>query len=220
MSFFDDRGDLGPPPEPFRFRGGGSGGEMKSPIPLRWIGIAAAILVLYIVLNVFKSIYVNVLWFDSVNFGGVYETIITWRVVLFMAGALLSAAIIGANIVIARRFAPSGFEESFIEEVDVDAIRKVVTVLLVAATLFMAVIFGSTSGGAWETILTWLNGVEFGVNDPQFDRDVSFYVFTLPAYSFIQSWLLGVVVISAPAAGAVYGFALSLQRFEWQITRA
>jgi len=224
MSFFDDRGDLGPPPEPFRFGrgngGGGANGEFRSPVPLRWIGIAAGLLITYIVLNVLKSIYVDLLWFDSVGFSGVYSTVITWKVVLFLTGALVSAAVIGANILIARRFAPQGLEESFIEEVDVVSIRRVVSVLLIAATLFMAVIFGSVAGGSWETVLSWINRVEFGRDDPQFGRDLSFYVFTLPAWSFIQSWLLGLTIISGLAAGAVYSLALSLQRFEWRITPA
>lgn len=224
MSFFDDRRDLGPPPEPFRFGGGGRGGagdaQFRSPVPLKWIGIAAALLLTYIVLNVLKSIYVDLLWFDSVDYGSVYRTQITARVVLFLGGAAISALVIGANIMIARRFAPQGFEESFIEEVDVDSIRRVVTILLVTATLFMAVIFGSVAGGSWETVLSWLNQEPFGQTDPQFGRDYSFYVFTLPAFSLVQSWLLGLTVISALAAGAVYGLALSLQRFEWRITRA
>ncbi|MCA9846772.1 MAG: UPF0182 family protein [Dehalococcoidia bacterium] len=223
MSYFDDRGDLGPPPEPFRFgRGGGGGGgsELRSPVPLRWIGVAAALLLLYIVLNVLKSIYVDLMWFDSVDYGSVYHTVILWKVVLFLAGAAISAAVIGGNILIARRFAPRGFEESFIEEVDVDSIRRVVAVLLVTATLFMAVIFGTVAGGSWETLLSWLNSVDFGREDPQFGRDLSFYVFSLPAYGVIQSWLLGLTIVSALAAGAVYGLALSLQRFEWRITRA
>lgn len=225
MSFFDDRdrGDLGPPPEPFRFGGrGGAGGngELRSPVPLRWIGIAAGLLVAYIVLNVLKSIYVDLLWFDSIGYSGVYSTVITWKIVLFLAGAIVSGLVIGANIMIARRFAPEGLEESFIEEVDATSIRRVVTILLIAATVFMAVIFGSVAGGAWETILSWMNQVDFGREDPQFGRDLSFYVFTLPAWHFIQSWLLGLTIISALGAGAVYGLALSLQRFEWRITPA
>src|SRR5690606_10481235 len=70
------------------------------------------------------------------------------------------------------------------------------------------------------TILTWLNSEPFGREDPQFGRDYSFYVFTLPAFHVIQSWLLGLTVISALAAAAVYVLALSLQRFEWRITQA
>ena len=215
MSFFDDRGNLGPPPEAFRF---GQRGEFRSPIPLKLIGIAAAILVLYIVLNVLKSIYVDLLWFDSVGFSGIYRTVIVWKIGLFAAGALVAAAVIGGNILLARRFAPQGIEESFIEEIDVDSIRRVVTILMVAATIFLGVIFGTATGGAWETILTWRNAVPFGMQDAQFDKDPSFYIFTLPAYHFIQSWLLGLVVVAALAAGGVYGLSLSLQRSSWQVS--
>src|SRR5690606_39924872 len=108
-----------PPPDPFRLEQ--DGGGFQSPVPLRWIGLAAAILVVFIVLNVAKTIYVDVLWFDSVNFGGVYRTIVLSRVVLFAIGFVLSAAVLGANIWIARRLAPRGSEESFIEDVDPDA---------------------------------------------------------------------------------------------------
>jgi len=91
-------------------------------------------------------------------------------------------------------------------------------VLLVAATLFLAAIFGSVAGGSWETLLQWMNGVDFGVEDPQFNRDISFYLFELPAYHFVQGWLLALLVVSTLAAGAVYGLAFSLQRFVLNIT--
>ena len=216
MGFFEDRDDAGSPPDPFRI---GGGGAFRSPIALRWIGVGAAILVLFVVANVAKSIYVDWLWFDSVSYGSVFRTIVFWKVSLFAAGAAASALVIGLNIWLARRFAPEGVEESFIEEVDPQAIRRIVTIALVAATLFLAVIFGSVAGGAWETILLWTNGVSFGATEPAFGRDISFYLFDLPALHFFQVWALWLVIVSAAAAGAVYGLTLSLQRFELNITR-
>ena len=72
MGFFEDRGDLGPPPDPFRIDRGRDRFHTP-PRMLRWFGLGAAILVLVVVLNVAKSIYVDVLWFDSVDYGGVYR---------------------------------------------------------------------------------------------------------------------------------------------------
>jgi len=221
MGFFDDRdrdrGDLGPPPEPFRI--GGNTPEFRSPVPLRWIGAAAAILVGFIVLSVVKSIYVDVLWFDSVGFESVFRRVLVARVSLFFIGAAITVGVIGANIFLARRLAPKGHEESFIEEVDVVALRRIVTVVLIAGTLFLGVIFGSVAGGSWETILSWLNGVEFGREDPAFNRDISFYMFDLPAFQLIQGWFLGLLIVSTLAAGAVYALSLSLQGFELNVTR-
>ena len=44
----------------------------------------------------------------------------------------------------------------------------------------MSVLFGSILGGQWETVLRFLNSTPFSVQDPVFNRDVSFYVFDLP----------------------------------------
>ncbi len=226
MGFFDDRDNQGPPPDPFRLEDREEGQRFRSPFALRWLGIAAALLVAFVAANVLKSLYVDLLWFDSVgpsgedSYAGIFRTVVGWRVVLFLGGATITAAVLGLNIWLARRFAPRAPEESFIEEVDAGAIRRIVTVLLVAATLFLAVIFGSVAGGSWETVLRWLNGVEFGRQDPQFQRDISFYLFNLPAYHLAQGWVLSLLVVTALASGAVYALAFSLQRFVLNVTPA
>tara|TARA_Y100000588_G_scaffold393974_1_gene512167 strand:+ start:1220 stop:4033 length:2814 start_codon:yes stop_codon:yes gene_type:complete len=220
MGFFDDRNrdDLGPPPEPFRVGGDGTP-QFRSPIPLRWIGLAAGALILFIVISVLKSIYVDILWFDSVGFQSVFRQVLLTKIVLFFLGATITVTIIGGNIFLARRLSPKGPEESFIEEVGVASLRRIVTIILIAATLFLGVIFGSVAGGSWETILSWLNGVEFGREDPAFDRDISFYMFDLPAYQLIQGWFLGLCIVSMLGAGAVYALSLSLQGFQLNVTR-
>ncbi len=132
---------------------------------------------------------------------------------------MLSVVVIGANIWLARRLAPEGVEESFIEEVDPQAIRRTVTIALIAGTVFMGVIFGSVSGAAWETILSWRNAVPFGREDPVFNQDISFYLLELPAFHFLQAYVLWMLIVSTAGAGAVYGLSLSLQRFELNINR-
>ncbi len=178
-----------------------------------------ALLVGFIVINVFKGIYVDLLWFDSVGFESVYRRVVFARIMLFFVGAGITIAVLGFNIWLARRLAPKGPEESFIEEVNVQALRRIVAVLLIAGTLFFGVIFGSVAGGAWETILSWQNGVEFGKTDAAFDRDISFYMFDLPAYQFLQGWFVGLIIVSTLASAAVYALSLSLQGFELNVTR-
>src|SRR5690606_1976296 len=131
----------------------------------------------------------DLLWFDSVGFSSVYRVEVTARILLFIVGALIAVAVIGGNILLARRFAPTGQEESFIEEVDPEAIRRIVDVLLDASTLFLGVISGSVAASGWETVLSWQNAQPFGRLDAQFQRDLGFYVFTLPALHFAQQWV-------------------------------
>ena len=175
---------------------------------------------LFVVLNVAKSIYVDFLWFESVEFEGNFRRVLTARALLFIVGTAITAVVLGFNIWLARRLAPVGVEESFIEDVDPEAIRRVVTVALIAMTLFMAIIFGAVVAGSWETILTWWNAVEFGGEpDPAFNKDISFYLFDLPAFHFMQGWLLSLLVVSMLGAGAVYALSFSLQRFELNLPR-
>jgi uncharacterized membrane protein (UPF0182 family) len=42
----------------------------------------------------------------------------------------------------------------------------------------------------WLTILRWLYQTPFGINEPIFHHDLSFYVFTLPVHKLLSSYLL------------------------------
>ena len=176
-------------------------------------------MLLFVAANVAKSLYVDFLWFDSVEFASNFRRVLAARALLFVTGTLITLVVLGFNIWLARRLAPQGFEESFIEDVDPDAIRRVVSVVMIAMTLFLAIIFGAVAAGSWETVLSWWFAVDFGVNDPAFNRDVSFYMFDLPALHFFQGWVLSLLVVSSLGAGSVYALTYSLQRFELQVPR-
>ena len=45
------------------------------------------------------------------------------------------------------------------------------------------------AGGVWQSLLLWLNRGDFGVADPQFHRDVGFFVFSMPLYQQVAHWL-------------------------------
>ncbi len=218
LGFFDNRergGDNTPPPFDLN-----TSRNTQFPIPNRILVIGVVGLILLIVLSVLKGFYVDLLWFDSVGYDSVFWKSITAKTLLFLVGLFISILVLGTNIWLARKLSPQGPEQSFIEEIDVSALRKVVSVILIAATLLLAVIFGSVAGSSWQTILAWINGIDFaGRTDPQFGRNISFYMFQLPAYQMIQGWFLSLIVMSVLGSVAVYGLSISLQGFQLQITR-
>ena len=211
----EDRGPLGPPPIQFRV-----GREQLPHInAARWLVIAVAVFVLFIAASIGKGIYADYLWFDSVGLSSVYGKEILTKVILFFASALIFLLFIGFNLWLARRLAPEGYEESFIAEVEPATLRRIVTIGMVAGSLFLAVIFGSVAAGQWDTVLRFANRVDFGVNDPAFNHDVGFYVFALPALRALQGWLVGAVIVTLLAVVGVYAFTLSLQNFELRLSR-
>ena len=59
----------------------------------------------------------------------------------------------------------------------------------------LALIAGSGVSAEWNSWILFTNGGDFGVEDPQFDSDVGFYVFQLPFLSFVVDWLFAALLI-------------------------
>ena len=145
------------------------------------LGMSAAGLALVVTAGVLKSIYVDYLWFQSVGFEQVFQTRITTQVLLFVIGMATAAMVIGGSVRFAWRAAPRRHEESFIPQLDVRVIRRLGGLALTVVVLLLSVMLGGVASGAWDTVLQWRHAVPFGAVDPQFGRDVSFFVFLVPA---------------------------------------
>ena len=67
-----------------------------------------------------------------------------------------------------------------------------------------ALVLGVAAGAQWWTILLFLHRQSFGVADPQFGRDVGFYVFTLPAAKWAVGCLSAVFTVSIVTTTLLY----------------
>ena len=72
----------------------------------------------------------------------------------------------------------------------------------------LALLMGLAAASAWETLLRSANGGTFGVIDPIFSNDVSFYVFLLPLLDTVQSWVWWALALALGAAAALYALTL------------
>ena len=133
--------------------------------------------------------------------GSVFTTRITASSELFLASALIFFVFYMVNILIARRLAPARFSSS----------RSVLT-LAMAAGLVLAFFIGAIAQAQWEPVLRYFNSTPFGSTDPVFNKDISFYIFTLPVYSMVQTLLTFTTVIIAAAVAVIYGLALGKLR--------
>ncbi|MDJ0598562.1 MAG: UPF0182 family protein [Crocosphaera sp.] len=58
-----------------------------------------------------------------------------------------------------------------------------------------SMIFGLVLSGNWTRILQYLNPTVFGDVDPQFNLDLSFYIFSFPFWKLINFWLGGLFLL-------------------------
>jgi uncharacterized membrane protein (UPF0182 family) len=164
----------------------------------------AVLLVAYLI---FTSVYTDLLWYRSIDFSKVYTTQLWARILLFVGSGLLVALVVGANMVIAYRlrppYRPLSVEQQGLERYRtvVDPRRRLITGGLLG---LLGLLAGSSVAGQWPVVLAFLNRTSFGVKDPQFHRDVSFYVFTYPFVRLVLGVVFATVVLSLLAAVAVH----------------
>jgi len=178
---------------------------MKKPSPLALTFIILAVLAGAMISA--SGIYVDWLWFESVGFIGVWTTVLTTKIALFIVAGLITSLIITLNIFLAYRRRP--FDVSMAMEADnleryratIDPIRK----LVFAGISVVLFYFGGTSGvQLWSSWLLFKNSTEFGVKDPQFGMDISFFAFRLPFLQTLIGWAISTLILATLASAAVH----------------
>src|SRR6202035_3511068 len=68
----------------------------------------------------------------------------------------------------------------------------------------LALLVAAAEVGNWGVFLQFFYHVPYGAGDPLYNKDISFYLFVLPAYILIKNWMLLTLVLSALFAGIIY----------------
>jgi uncharacterized membrane protein (UPF0182 family) len=167
--------------------------------PRLLVPVIVVLILLVVLVAVFTRLYTDLLFFRSIGFSKVFDTVLYTRVLLFVLFGVLMATAIGANIVLAYKLRPPirplSLEQQNLERYRVAIEPYLLLILLVVSGAF-GLISGLSASGRWRTWLAWQNGTSFGQKDPQFGRDVSYFAFTYPFQRFVLGFLFTVVLLS------------------------
>jgi uncharacterized membrane protein (UPF0182 family) len=184
----------------------------------KWLIAPAILIALIIIFNVLKGIWTEWLWFSSLEFSSVYSTILVTKVATFFVAAIVFFLLFVGNIILARRLGPKA-GIPFLTTESLKNLRRVTILVIVIGAILLCVIFGSVAQGHWETVLKFQEGQLFGITDPVFDKDVSFYLFSMPFQRFVQGWLLGALIVTLLLTLAFYAFNYSMRRLSFAFSR-
>jgi hypothetical protein len=160
----------------------------------RWI-IAALIVVvvLFASLRTFAVFYTDALWFSSVNLHSVWAKLFEIKAGLMLTFAAIFAVLLLASLIVAERLAPKGpsldAEDEFVRRYQ-EVIGPYSRWLRIGVVVVLSLIVGSQAIGQWNNWILFRHSTKFGVVDPQFHRDVSYFVMTLPFEQFLVHWAL------------------------------
>ncbi len=165
--------------------------------------------ILLLTLRGIATIWTDYLWFDSVDATSVWTTLISTQVVLGAFGTVLAFAVVWANLVVADRISPRfqahdlGPEEELVERFQ-EWVEPRLRRFRVAVAAVFSLMIGVGASGWWRDWLLYRNKQTFGIEDPIFNRDVSFYVFDIPLYRDLISWLFQLIVVSILLVAALH----------------
>lgn len=166
-----------------------------------WILLPILILIFFSRIITF---YADWLWYDSLAVTTVFFTRIWAQFGLFITVAVLFWLFLAANILIARRIEPRGFVGTAFEQI-ATALRLRLTSIILFGGVIIALMVGASASGNWEEVLLYLNQGGYGLADPLFNRDVSFFIFTLPIWQLLRNLLFTSTLLTLIATGLVYG---------------
>ncbi|MBA4370530.1 MAG: UPF0182 family protein [Coriobacteriaceae bacterium] len=144
------------------------------------------------------TFYTDFLWFEDLGQTGVFWTALFSRLAIWVGAGALAFAVLFVNMRVARRMAPrvvltevDGFEPAPMQVLRELRARfePVIDRIVAGAGIVLAFAFGASLAAEWQTFRLAMAAGPFGLVDPQFGRDVGFYVFSLPVLRFVSDWV-------------------------------
>jgi uncharacterized membrane protein (UPF0182 family) len=200
-----------------------NGGDGRPPIP-RTIGpswwrnrsfwIITIVVLLLLSLSWIVNTYTQWLWFSELDYQAVWVKQWVVRAISFVAGFVIAAAILLVNWHTARRRAiriTPAHNPQFLRMPEIGR-------LINGTALLLAFGFASNGGSNWEQFLRYVYRVSYGVADPIFSQDISFYLFELPVYTFLQGWFLSLLFMTLLGIAAIYAinYLPDIQKGQWR----
>ncbi|HEX9469976.1 MAG TPA: UPF0182 family protein, partial [Bradyrhizobium sp.] len=159
---------------------------------------------------------VDWLWFSSIGYLPVFLTTIGAKAVVFFAVLTATAIILWLNGWLATRFARRQPTQTAAAAWNLagstpppdpfaimrDRLTWPRYIALGAGLL--ALLVAASEAGNWGIFLRFLYHVPSGADDPLYNKDIGFYLFSLPAYIAIKNWMLLALVLSTLFAGTIY----------------
>jgi uncharacterized membrane protein (UPF0182 family) len=152
------------------------------------------------------GVWIDWLWYGEMGQRQVFLTRILTQLSVGAGFGLVAFAILFANMRVARAMAPRvvqvGAPSAMPPQLAMmlEAFRSNMGPILDTAILWGAVALAFFNGlgmsANWVRVRMALAGVDFGYTDPQFGRDIGFYVFRLPALMSLSQWLFGILILS------------------------
>jgi uncharacterized membrane protein (UPF0182 family) len=166
-----------------------------------------------VALGLGSSFLVDWLWFSTVGYFAVFRTMFVAKAIVAFLAFVASGLCFAASGLLALRFTSPrtspfpyavGGSQTLRDLLEGAVSNAALARLLLIASLGLALLVALIEADNWGTALRFIHQVRYGETDPIFDKDIGFYLFSMPAYLSLLRWLFAILFLSALIAGAIY----------------
>ncbi|OGL19558.1 MAG: hypothetical protein A3G97_13830 [Candidatus Rokubacteria bacterium RIFCSPLOWO2_12_FULL_69_21] len=183
---------------------------MPKPKPIVWLLLIVGALAL---VGQAVPLYTDWLWFQEVGYAQVFVTILSLRGWLFIGVGLGTFLFLYLNLTLAARTARPDALWELEDQLGLPSravLEPLIRRLLLPVLAVVSFFSGVSASGNWETVLEYFNATPFDTTDPLFNRDLSFYVFTLPFWRLLYGWAMLLLTATMGLGLALYVLQRSL----------
>ncbi len=184
---------------------------MSLPLPQRrrgrrWVIVLSTLLGVFVILEAVVHALTAYQWFGSVGAREVLTTRWVAHLLVFLVVAAVDAAWVGGMMSAAYRMRPgiqTGQTSSMLLQYRAMMDRHHVAAIWIPAG-FLALWGGLSAAGQSDMLLAWMHRTDFGVRDPYFGLDASFFVFTYPVLRYAASHAIAMSIVALMSAASVH----------------
>jgi uncharacterized protein len=164
---------------------------------------AFGLMVLWVAGHFIAGLYIQLLWFGAIGYKDVLITILRARFLIGAVFFIVSCLAFYGNMVLALRV-PLGRPPQLPFVAEPERVVRIVRPLSVAVALFMGLMVAFPAASNWVEFVNFVYSESFGIEDPVFHHDVSFYVFVMPAIAYVRKIAFVAVLLCLLLSALIY----------------
>ncbi|MFY9463103.1 MAG: UPF0182 family protein, partial [Candidatus Sungiibacteriota bacterium] len=154
-------------------------------------------------------------WFSEVGHTQVFIKSLIAKIALFSTTGIFAVVFLLVNFSLAIRskvswmaMLPAAFigiaRAGTAERRPMDVDSRMVKKLAVALSVIIALFFGLAAAANWQEVLKFISGAPFGAADPLFNKDIGFYIFSLPVLQAGLGLAKTLVLLTLAGCASIY----------------
>jgi len=155
------------------------------------------------------NLYTDWLWFQNLGYEAVFMKVFLSRWGVRLAAWLLFFLFLYINLLFTRKALLVSLNSGLRGQLALSGLGRFltpekITLFLLVACLVASFFFSAYMGSMWMPVQQFMEGMEFGIKEPIFQKDASFYIFQLPFWRSLYTYLQTMTFLTLLSTGIIY----------------